>query len=393
MLNLRPLLTGIVTTNLFFALPAAAQTELSGDYVGLDYPMISAHGFGEAKYYSEALSGKKDVSSGQQGLHLMAALSDRISGFAEFSLTFKESDVHTDVERMIVRYDFSDYLKLSLGRYHTPIGFWNATYHHGAWLQTTIDRPTLMKFGSQIVPIHFEGILAEGNLPINDFNLGYRVGTGTGIHNNITVDDNAGHHGETDGDNAFTLQLYTRPSFIPGFEYGLSYYTDTVNIESEADHEDDHEEEHVDEHAEDLELDFHGIDRDIKQKTAAIHFALEQDSIEIISELVYWEHEYDIGPKITNYGSGFYIQAAHQMEGRFEAFKPYVRLDKINADHDDILFAKDQSFESVTLGVRYDFTHSAALKVEYRNEQSGDKERLNSLVLQLSIVLPNVFSF
>ncbi|HEB27064.1 MAG TPA: hypothetical protein ENI05_04730 [Porticoccus sp.] len=389
MLNLRPLLTGIITSNLFFAFAASAQTGAPEAYTGKQYPSVNVHAFGEARYYSETPSEKNDVVAGQQGLHLTAALTDRISGFGEFSLTFKESDVHTDVERMIVRYDFSDYLKLSLGRYHTPIGFWNATYHHGAWLQTTISRPTLMKFGSQIVPIHFEGVLAEGNLPVNGFNLGYRVGTGTGIHNNITVDDNSGHHGETDGDDAFTLQLYTRPSFIRGMEYGLSYYSDTVNIESEEIHDD----EPIDEHIDGLELDHHGIDRDIKEKTFGLHFALEQESIEIISELIYWEHEYDNGAQGNNYGSGFYIQAARQMEGRFEAFKPYVRLDKINADHDDILFAKDQSFESVTLGVRYDLTHSTALKVEYRNEQSGDKDRLNSLVLQLSIVLPNVFSF
>ena len=389
MFKLRPLSAGIVTANLFFALSAPAQAEVSENYTGQQYPSVNVHAFGESRYYSETSSGKKDVVAGQQGLQLTAALTDRISGFGEFSLTFKESDVHTDVERMIVRYDFSDYLKLSLGRYHTPIGFWNATYHHGAWLQTTIDRPTLMKFGSQIVPIHFEGILAEGNLPLNGFNLGYRLGTGTGVHNNITVGDNSAHHGETDGDDAITLQLYTRPSFIQGFEYGLSYYSDTVNIQSDGVFEAEHDSEHAD----DLALDLHNINRDIDEKTLGLHFALEQDSIEIISEFIYWEHEYDSGPRGSNYGSGFYVQAAHQMQGRYEAFKPYIRLDKINADYDDILFAKDQSVESVTLGVRYDFTHSAALKVEYRNEQSGDKERLNSLVLQLSIVLPNVFSF
>ncbi len=388
--KLRPLLTGIITSNLFLALPASAQNDVIESYNNNQYPSVNVNVFGEARYYSESLSGKQDVTAGQQGLHLTAALTDRISGFGEFSLTFKESDVHTDVERMIVRYDFSDYLKLSLGRYHTPIGFWNATYHHGAWLQTTVDRPTLMKFGSQIVPIHFEGILAEGNLPINNFNLGYRVGTGTGIHNNITVGHNSGHHGETDGDNALTLQLYTRPSFIQGLEYGLSYYSDTVNIESELEHDDEHELDFV-ELAPDS--DHHALNNDIKEKTAGLHFALEQDSIEIISEFIYWEHEYDNGAHGSNYGNGFYIQAAHQMQGRFDSLKPYVRLDKINAAHDDILFAKDQSFEGVTLGVRYDFTHSAALKVEYRNEQSGNEDRLNSLVLQFSIVLPNVLSF
>ncbi|MEZ0153359.1 MAG: hypothetical protein AB9Q22_00435 [Candidatus Reddybacter sp.] len=352
------------------------NAEQLSNYEGQKYPTLTVHGFGEARYYNETLSGKKDVVAGQQAFHVISSFSERITAFGEFSLTFKESDTDTDVERLFIRYDFSDRLKLSLGRYHTPVGFWNASYHHGAWLQTTIDRPRVMKFGSQILPIHFEGVLAEGNLPVANINLAYRAGVGTGIHNNITVNNNHGHHGETDGDNAFTLQLYNRPSNIHGLEFGASYYRDKVNIDSTPHHEDEHE---------------HSAP-DINEEIFGVHIALEQEAVEFIAEYIYWEHKNDGGAPLSNTGNGFYVQAAHRLSGRFHQLKPYIRLDKISADNDDILFAKDQSFEGATLGLRYDFTDSAALKVEYRNQQEGDDDRFNSLVMQLSIVLPNMIS-
>jgi len=39
---------------------------------------------------------------------------------------------------LLIRYDYNDFFKLSFGRYHTPINYWNTAFHHGLWLQTTI---------------------------------------------------------------------------------------------------------------------------------------------------------------------------------------------------------------------------------------------------------------
>ena len=52
--------------------------------------------------------------------------------------------------------------KLSFGRYHTPINYWNTAFHHGQWLQTTISRPEMTQFGGSFIPVHFIGALVEG---------------------------------------------------------------------------------------------------------------------------------------------------------------------------------------------------------------------------------------
>ncbi len=47
---------------------------------------------------------------------------------------------NVEVERSIIRYEQNDFFKVSFGRYHTPINYWNTQFHHGSWLQTTAGR-------------------------------------------------------------------------------------------------------------------------------------------------------------------------------------------------------------------------------------------------------------
>jgi hypothetical protein len=335
------------------------------------YPNLAIHLFGEV-HYSEDMNGKGNVVSGQQVGHLISSLSERLTIFSEATLTTKSSKTTTDVERFIVRYDFSDKFKISVGKYHTPLGYWNSTYHHGAWLQTTIDRPRVMKSGSQIIPIHFEGILLEGSVPFGSLNFGYRAGMGNGLHNNISVQGE--NHDVTQGDNAITLQTYVRSSALPGLEFGASYYQDTVNLEKQESHSSS---EYL---------------PSIKESVTGFHVALEREKLEIVAEYLYWDHEPDKGEGLSNTGSGYYIQVASRLDGQFEKLKPYLRFDKISADENDIFFAKDQSFESTTLGLRYDIASYTSLKIEYRYEQVSNNKRYNSVALQLSIVLPNSFN-
>ncbi len=87
---------------------------------------------------------------------------------------------NVELERLIIRYDLNDYLKVSFGRYHTPINYWNTAYHHGAWLQTGISRPEMTQFGGSFIPVHFVGMLVEGAVPAGGLNLNYNFGLGNG---------------------------------------------------------------------------------------------------------------------------------------------------------------------------------------------------------------------
>jgi len=69
-----------------------------------------------------------------------------------------------------------------LGRFHNPVGYWNTRYHHGSYLQTSISRPSIVKFEESggILPMHQAGLLVEGMLENSDSGLGYSLALAKG---------------------------------------------------------------------------------------------------------------------------------------------------------------------------------------------------------------------
>ncbi len=166
------------------------------------YPSLKISGFGDIDFsatdlHSAAtgfgaqtlLSPHSGFEEGQFTLHLSSALSPKVTMFGELTLTARADagtgtppapGFNAEVERVIIRYDVNDYFKLSFGRYHTPINYWNTAFHHGQWLQTTISRPEMTQFGGSFIPVHFVGSLAEGAIPAGGLNLNYAAGMGNG---------------------------------------------------------------------------------------------------------------------------------------------------------------------------------------------------------------------
>ena len=74
---------------------------------------------------------------GQFVLHLASVLSPKVSFMGETTFTPRSTAAiqttpigfNLEVERAIVRFDHSDAFKLSVGRYHTPVSYWNTAFH------------------------------------------------------------------------------------------------------------------------------------------------------------------------------------------------------------------------------------------------------------------------
>ena len=153
-------------------------------------PAMDDHGLPQADGPSLHLRGFTDINFaqtdqnstvpngftvGQFALHLSSSLGKKVSFFGETSFTARSNTYTVEVERVIIRYDYNDHLKISAGRYHTPINYWNTAFHHGFWLQTTIDRPEMIVGGGTFQPVHFIGVLAEGLISSPTAGLGYNV--------------------------------------------------------------------------------------------------------------------------------------------------------------------------------------------------------------------------
>lgn len=321
-------------------------------------PEFNFMGFGDISYISRDGNNQDGFVIGQAVVHLAASLGESFGIFAEASATAKDSEYSFEIERFIAKYEFSDIFKLSGGRYHTPIGYWNSSFHHGAWLQTTISRPEMIRFGSKILPIHFVGVLMEGTLPQGELGLSYSAGFGNGRHANIA---RAGDAGDINSDNAWMVQLKAAPAKFFGLNVGLGFYTDEIRPDDRP---------------------------DIKESTVSAFVAWTKESPEIIFEYLHSEHELLNNSAVSGDVDAWYAQFAYRLKEDLSDWKPYLRFEKTDVDDTDpLLFDQGLDYEAGIIGVRWDFNPYAALKAEYRNEEFDNLGTENNFRLQLSFVL------
>jgi hypothetical protein len=177
-------------------------------------PSLNLAGFSDFTFAATDQKGiPSGFSEGQFILHINSHLSSKVSFLGEISLTAR-SDAGTgtppatgfnaEVERSIIRFEHNDHFKVSFGRYHTPINYWNTTFHHGQWLQTTVSRPEMTQFGGKFIPVHFVGALVEGATPAGGLNFNYNFGVGNGRGNVIS---RAGDAGDNNNARAYLVQL------------------------------------------------------------------------------------------------------------------------------------------------------------------------------------------
>ena len=354
---LNKLLIALVTTCNALSVAVAQDNDeiVSSAPDGAEFNIM---GFGDISYVSRDGTDQDGFAVGQAVGHLSAYLGQGFGVFAEVSATGKDSGYSMEVERMIVKYDFSDQLKVSAGRYHTPIGYWNSSFHHGAWLQTTTSRPEMVKFGSKILPIHFVGLLAEGNIPTSKLGLSYKAGFGNGRHENI---GRAGDAGDINGDKAWMVQLQIAPDRYYGLAAGIGYYNDEVAP---------------------------GDRPPIEEGTISAFVAWTRESPEIIVEYLRSDHESLADRSNSGDVNAWYAQFAYRLKGDKSLWKPYARLEDTDVDATDpLLFDQGLDYDARILGVRWDFNPYAAAKFEYRNEEFDNGGTENNFRVQLSFVL------
>src|SRR6266852_5063486 len=312
------------------------------------YPSLQIRGFGDVDFSATDQKGTTSgFNLGQLDLHLASALSHKVSYFAEITFNAHATDYTVEVERNIIRYDYNDYFKLSFGRYHTPIGYWNTAFHHGAWLQTTISRPEMVKIGGTFIPIHFVGLSAEGNIPSDGLGLGYSVGLGNG---RSSILSKAGDNGDSNDNRAWVASVFARPARLYGLQFGGAVYRDKLTPEP---------------------------GRNFEELITSAHVVWTKEHPEFLSEFANVHHR-DVLTSNTYNSQAFYIQLAYRLPWQENKWKPYYRFEYIHKPESDPVFLNVSDLVGSTVGVRYDITNYAAFKGEYRNSRIGrDEPRVN----------------
>jgi hypothetical protein len=305
------------------------------------YPSLQIRGFGDVDFQSTDQKGTlSGFSLGQLDLHFASPLSRKISYFGEVTFTAEPTTYELNVERSFVRYDYNDYFKISFGKFHTPIGYWNTAYHHGAWLQTTIIRPQMIKFGGAFTPVHIAGIQAEGSIPSGSLGLRYSLAVGNGRGATFSK---AGDSGDVNNNRAWLAQVTAQPASLMGLEMGGSYYHDELTPTP-------------------------GVN--FREWIAGGYVFWGKGRPEVLAEYENVHHT-SVETAQTFNTTGYYAQVAYRLPWQENKWKPYYRFEYIHRPTLEPVWditgtASVEDLVGSLVGVRWDITNFACFKGEYR---------------------------
>lgn len=320
-------------------------------------PTFQGFVFGDLTYVATERDAPEGFVVGQLVGHGSATLSQRVSFFGEVTATARPTGYGFEVERVILRYELADALKASVGRYHTPISYWNTAYHHGAWLQASVKRPEMIRIGGTFLPVHFVGLLVEGSLPASSVGLAYQAGLGNGRAEAI---GRAGDAGDVNDGRAVVAGLQLRPPSLSGLQVGVAGYLDEVGTEGS----------------------------DLDEQIVTAHGVWSGGALEVIAEWARVAHE---GPLVGDEDAAsqaWSLHVGYRLPGGLAALVPYARYEDLDVDPGDPVFSGLSDYDGFLVGLRWDFDVLAAIKAELRRDAFADEEDRTSLFLQVSFAVP-----
>jgi hypothetical protein len=318
---------------------------------------LDMHGFADVGFTAAGAAHATGAKIGALDFYLTPRFTDRIKGL--FELNFEccsDGAIGTDLERMQIGYTASDWMTVWAGRFHTPFGYWNTAFHHGAQLQTTIKRPQFLDFEDSggILPVHTVGFWGTGSVKTSSGRLGYDLYVGNSptiklgdpaVAGTGTLDPGlagAGGRGATIGAN---LHYGFRGS-LEGLTVGAHALRSKV-------------------------VDSATTPDTTRLNMFGLWFAYVEDSWEVLGEQYNFRDEDLSGTTGRHSSSAGYAQVGRQ----FGAWTPYTRFELASLDLADAYFAQQKtgrSYKRVVAGLRFDLSPRTALKLEAQHTWNTD---------------------
>jgi hypothetical protein len=328
---------------------------------------LTLQGFGDVTFRANEGSGRFDSDEdnnffglGNLDLFITAQISERISFLTETLFEIEEDGTVLDIERLFIRYEIADCLKVTVGRVHTGLGYWNQTFHHGFWLQTTIDRPDVYAFEDEagILPIHSVGIELSGTHDFGPFDLDYTFNIANGRGEIVDEVQNVADKNDS---KAVGLMVTIKPEMIPGLFFGGNIYHDDIPAKMGA--------------------PTHG---EIDELIIGGHAGYLYGDWEFLLEGFNIEHDDDVTDREYNTW-GAYAQVAY----RLDQWKPYYRYDIVQFNKRDPFYLTSfdgevSDIKRHTIGLRYDIATFNAIKIEYNHLDASEGGNMDSFALNTS---------
>lgn len=275
------------------------------------------------------------VTSLRFGDHWRTFSETVIDGGSNDSISFSQ-------ERLWASWIASDALYVKMGTEHSPISRWNQLYHHGHWLEPTIQRPMMVAFegGQGILPMHRTGITVGGARNLEAGRLEYFTSVANG-------------RGETPRDKQRTEDADDQKSvdaglaFEPaggGLRFGVAMVYDTIPVDPAS--------------ADPLRS------RPMREWITTAHVAWDPGPVDVLAEYACINHEARFDGSEYDSDAG-YVQLSVPMG----TWTPYTRFDyRDMAEGDpfygDMMLGRNFDRWSQSVGVRWDTHENVAVKTE-----------------------------
>ncbi|MFL6275471.1 MAG: AMIN domain-containing protein [Blastocatellia bacterium] len=319
-------------------------------------PSLQLQGFADIDYRATNEHGVNNAFAlGQLDLFLTSRLSDKFNVLGELIIQAGHDNAFSfEIHRLLLQYYPNDYFNLSVGRYHTGIGYYNSAYHHGQWFQTAATRPFIFAFEGQggILPLHNVGVSLSGRIPSGSFGLRYLAEVGNGRSANSPADRSVQTTNDENQGKSVNFGLLMRPDWARGLQAGVSVYRDRLTPAGRA---------------------------DVDQTITAAHVIFRNSSYEWLNEMLLLHHSPLGSPRAYN-SPAFYTQFAR----RFGDVWPYFRYEYLNVPDDDPIYPTIGRRNGPVAGLRFDLTEFVAFKVQYNHTQRRRLKSLDELLLQLA---------
>ncbi len=331
---------------------------------------VPFHGFLDVGYthFNKQEAGQRNGARlGTFDVYLTPQFGANVRSLIELAFEYdKDGGLAIDAERLQIGYAFSDQLVLWGGRFHTPYGYWNTAFHHGAQLQTSITRPRFVAFEDQggILPAHTVGVLATGKTPtaLGRFSYDLYAGNGDRIVDGV-LDYNAS--GDDNSSPIFGTNLAISPSAMPGLTLGVHALQSKIGGNNAA-------------------ATLTGAAR---SRVLGAYGYYEGDSVEVIGEYYRFTNR-DLAPGGQSRSSqAAFLQVGYNLMDRWTAF---ARYEKASLKADDIYFAlmtSGTSYHQSSVGLRYDVDPRAALKFQFDSNKdlANPLGTVNALRVQYAV--------
>lgn len=298
---------------------------------------------GETSYQDEQLN----FGIGEQDLFIRSQLNDNFSFIGETVFKFSANsatDFNASVERIIIAYNYKGNHSILFGKHHTPVNYWNNSFHHARVFFPTIARPIL--FGVDFVPLHTTGISFQG-LNLGPLRFGYNLMIGNGLGATDVADNNEAK--------SITAALTINP--LNDWHFGASIYRDVVSAGSN--------------------VTGSIIPSKTTQHLITATVANFSSKFELLAESTLALND------VTGFGQtnsfATYVYAGLHLNDKIV---PYVRFDNLEYDSDEQFFDNEDT-NSFIAGLRHEISYLIVVKLEYQHidrEFSGKADMLNAQI-------------